>query len=219
VGEVIENSTWVADPYAYVGFVPTWGRGSTERGVDEEYALRGLDYALNDSLVATAASLDQTAANTSAAKFYVAVPDGLPNRANKSIECQLYNSSVALNFTFNNGQQSIRYKSKKLNPVATFDTVSCYKRDRKYCKAVHAYTSLMGAMGQFLLGSLTKSHYGSLSSTQTQIRSSVLMDTKEMQVLSADTPESMIGNISMSDALEELFTNITISFFSNSKFL
>ncbi|KAM0364131.1 hypothetical protein ACHAO7_012148 [Fusarium culmorum] len=220
VGKVIYNSTWSADPYAFVGFVPATG-GSLFglNASEEEYALNGLELALNSSLVATADFLDQTAANTSAAKFYVAVPSDSPSRANKSIECGLYNSSFALNFTFDNGQQDVKYKAKKLNPVAVFDTKTCRDKNLGYCTAAHAYFSIMGAVGQLLLGSLTKSHYGSLFSTQTQIRSSVLMDTKEMQSLIEDTPESMIGNISMSDALEDLFTNATISLFSNSRFL
>ncbi|GKU07092.1 hypothetical protein FLAG1_08861 [Fusarium langsethiae] len=220
VGEIIANSTWSADPYAFVGFVPS-ARGSSfiTNGSDEAYGLNGLEVALNSSLVATAANLDQTGGNTSAAKFYVAVPNDLSSRANKSIECQLYNSSFALNFTFNNGQQNVRYKSNKINPVSSFDTKICRDMDLDYCRATHAYISIMATVGQFLLGSLAKSHYGSLFSTQTQIRSSILMDTKEMQTLNEDTPESMIGNISMSDALEDLFTNVTISLFSNQRFI
>ncbi|OBS23159.1 hypothetical protein FPOA_03715 [Fusarium poae] len=221
VGKMILNSTWSADPYAFVGFVPSSTSGSNyiTNGTDEEYALNGLATAVNSSLVAKAAFLDQTGGNTSAAKFYVAVPNELSRRANKSIECQLYNSSFALNFTFNNGQQNVRYRTEKINPVASFDTKMCRDMDPDYCSATHAYISIMATVGQFLIGTLTRSHYGSLFSTQTQIRSSVLMDTKEMQALNEDTPESMIGNISMSDALEDLFTNVTISLFSNTRLL
>ena len=57
--------------------------------------------------------------------------------------------------------------------------------------------------------------------------SSILMDAKEMQVLGGvnaatdhpTAPDSVIGNISMADALEQLFTNATISLFSNSQLL
>ncbi|PTD02245.1 hypothetical protein FCULG_00012106 [Fusarium culmorum] len=215
VKNFIFSSSW-PDAYAFVGFVPTYGRGPVYNfdDTEENYAYMGLRSALNSSLVTTAA----------AAKLYVAVPDGLRFNgdtywANKTIECQLYNSSFAINFTFNNGQQNIRYKSKQLNRVATLDPSTSHKMDRNYRRATEAYLSLMGAMGQFLLGRLTTYTNGSPVSAQTQIRSSVLMDTNEMYNLKEGRPESMIGNISMSDALEDLFTNFTISLFSHPRFL
>ncbi|RGP68681.1 hypothetical protein FSPOR_5151 [Fusarium sporotrichioides] len=218
VDEVIKNATWSADPHVYVGFVPNL-QGVFSGAQDEEYAINGLEYALNDSLVATASFLDETGGNISAAKFFVSVPDGYSRRANTTLQCELYNSSFALNFTFNNGQQDVKYKTKRINPVAAMNTKRCYDEDYNFCSAVHAYISIMGAVGQFLVGSMTKNHYGSLFSTQTQIRSSVLMDTREMQALNEVTPGPLNGNISMSNALEDLFTNMTISLFSSSRFM
>jgi hypothetical protein len=147
--------------------------------------------------------------------------------ANKSIECSLYNSSYAVNFTFDNGRQNITYKSKRLKGVTSIDAGLNQDTGSSQFNAAVAYIALMDSLGKLLLGSLGISHYGVMRPTQTQIMSSVLMDAKEMQVLGgvnaatdrSEAPESVIGNISMADALEQLFTNATISLFSNSKLL
>ncbi|KAF4950753.1 hypothetical protein FSARC_13097 [Fusarium sarcochroum] len=240
VTDTVKNSTWSANPVGYVGFVPQSRLGgdiSLDLADDvpnaEEYALLGLEGALNTSLISTMATLDKTGRNTSTAKFYVVVPDSPSSTgymvANKSIECALYNSSFAVDFTYNNGQQDISYKTKKLNGVSAANTLTCGNQSPDSCKDLIAYISLMDALGKLLLGSLQISHYGAMSPTQTQIMSSALMDSKEMQALravnSVDASEreeilqSVIGNISISDALEQLFTNATISLFSNSRFL
>ncbi|KAH7227133.1 uncharacterized protein BKA55DRAFT_599159 [Fusarium redolens] len=203
LAEAVNNETCCGDFAGYVGFVPS---GQTMNNTDEGYAL--------------------------AAKLYVAVP-GKPMSssyimANKSIKCQIYNSSYAVNLTFDNCQQNITYKSKRLNGVTSIDAaLTKANTGSSQFNATVAYISLMGSLGKLLLGSLGISHYGVMCPTQTQIMSSVLMDAKEMQVLGdvntetdrSETPESVIGNISMSDTLEQLFTNSTISLFSNSKLL
>jgi hypothetical protein len=200
---------------------------STEEG----YALAGLRGAMNYSLISTVSSIDQTANATSSAKLYVVVPDKPASSsyimANKSIECSLYNSSYAVNFTFDNGRQNITYKSKRLKGVTSIDAGLNQDTGSSQFNAAVAYIALMDSLGKLLLGSLGISHYGVMRPTQTQIMSSVLMDAKEMQVLGgvnaatdrSEAPESVIGNISMADALEQLFTNATISLFSNSKLL
>ncbi|EKJ72312.1 hypothetical protein FPSE_07541 [Fusarium pseudograminearum CS3096] len=208
----------------FVGFVPNGGPG-VGFGV-EECALAGLEYVLNTAKVATTSYLDYTARGPkSAAKVYVAVPNGLNSNpdiygAMKIIECQLYNSSFTANFTFNNGQQDIHYNSTQLNKVTVSNDFEADDMNRKYQGATDAYASLMDAMGQLLLGSLSKVLTSSSTvSIQTWIRSSSLMDTKEMYGLEKGGSGSMIGNISMSDALEDLFANLTISLFSHSQFL
>ncbi|CAG1963029.1 unnamed protein product [Fusarium graminearum] len=225
VREILENSkNQDADTtIVFVGFVPNHGRGNGSSSGVNEYALTGLKYALNES-VATTFRLDYT--ETGPAKFYVALRDETNSNPNvyetmKTIECELYNSSFATNFSFDNGQQNISYTSKKLNPVAfpsDFRSIAMFGSDHWTTKG--AYLSLMNAMGQLVLGTVI--NFGSSNTTnaiQTLIRSSSLMDTKEMYAFKKGRPESMNGNISMSDALEDLFTNLTISLFSHPRFL
>ncbi|KAL5619769.1 hypothetical protein FOVSG1_001991 [Fusarium oxysporum f. sp. vasinfectum] len=228
LAEAVKNETCCGDSVGYVGFVPS---SQTMNSTEEGYALAGLHGAMNYSLISTVSSIDQTANATSSAKLYVVVPDKPASSsyimANKSIECSLYNSSYAVNFTFDNGRQNITYKSKRLNGVTSIDAGLNQDTGSSQFNAAVAYIALMDSLGKLLLGSLGISHYGVMRPTQTQIMSSVLMDAKEMQVLGginaatdrSEAPESVIGNISMADALEQLFTNATISLFSNSKLL
>ncbi|KAM0080783.1 hypothetical protein ACKRZS_007050 [Fusarium odoratissimum] len=228
LAEAVKNETCCGDSAGYVGFVPS---SNTMNSTEEGYALAGLRGAMNYSLISTVSSIDQTANATSSAKLYVVVPDKPASSsyimANKSIECSLYNSSYAVNFTFDNGRQNITYKSKRLKGVTSIDAGLNQDTGSSQFNAAVAYIALMDSLGKLLLGSLRISHYGVMRPTQTQIMSSVLMDAKEMQVLGgvnaatdrSEAPESVIGNISMADALEQLFTNATISLFSNSKLL
>ncbi|KAF9771459.1 hypothetical protein IL306_010902 [Fusarium sp. DS 682] len=230
--QTVKNSTCCGDTAGFVGFVPAF---NVQDKTLEQHALLGLKSALNDSLVSKASTFDRTD-TTKYAKLYVVVPDKPISEhyimANKTIECQLYNTSFAINFTFNNGKQDISYKTKRLNGVSYVDAGLSSKgsKDTSRFHASVAYLSLMDALGRLLLGSLQISHYGVMSPIQTQIMSSVLMDSKELQIVqemnaqqysTGDLPkaESVIGNISIADALEQLFTNVTISLFSNSKFL
>jgi hypothetical protein len=139
--------------------------------------------AMNYSLISSVPSVDRTANATSAAKLYVAVPDKPMSSsyimANKSIECQLYNSSYAVNFTFDNGRQNISYKSRRLNGVISIDaSIGSENTGSSQFNAAVAYISLMDSLGRLLLGNLGISHYGVMRPTQTQIMSSVLMNTK-----------------------------------------
>ncbi|KAI1053456.1 hypothetical protein LB506_012547 [Fusarium annulatum] len=228
LGDTVKNETCCGNSVGYVGFVPS---SNTINRTMEGYALAGLRGAMNYSLISTVASIDQTANATSSAKLYVVVPDKPASSsyimANKSIECALYNSSYAVNFTFDNGRQNITYKSKRLNGITSTDAGLNQDTGSSQFNAAVAYIALMDSLGKLLLGSLGISHYGVMRATQTQIMSSILMDAKEMQVLGGvnaardrpTAPDSVIGNISMADALEQLFTNATISLFSNSQLL
>lgn len=88
-----------------------------------------------------------------------------------------------------------------------------------------AYIALFDAFGQQLVGYLEESHYGPIWSYQTQVAKTVFMDTKELYGYQyymdngkeADTrPEDAMG---MAEALEEVFTNTTLSLFSRKSFL
>ncbi|KAF5253985.1 hypothetical protein FANTH_1167 [Fusarium anthophilum] len=216
LAEAVRNETCCGNSAGYVGFVPS---SNTVNSTEEGYALAGLRGAMNYSLISSLASIDRTANSINSSRLFVVVPD-LPASntttsyimANKTIECALYNSSYAVNFTFDNGQQNISYKSKRLNGVRSSDAGLNEDNDSDRFKAAVAYIALMDSLGKLLLGNLGISHYGVMQPTQTQIMSSVLMDAKEMQVLGGvnaatdrpEAPDSVIGNISMANALEQL---------------
>lgn len=206
----------------YAGFAPTL---STEVKTESGRVLGGLRETLDDSLIMTAPLLDWTAnssaaaINESRAKLYLVVPGNLGRVANKPIECQLYNSSYHTDFNFTNGQQAIQWKQERLNGVSAFHPFSCRHRNSHECDAAVAYLSIMGAFGDFLVGKVMQPPGGASQPSRTLITRSVLMDTKEMQVPFTNLVKSTIGDITMSDALEQLFVNFTISLFSDAKFL
>lgn len=229
--EMVSNSTCCGNKVGYVGFAPSSSAGGSYlfEGTAADYALLGLKGALNSSLVSSMSSFDST--YKGAAKFYVTVPPGPDDvyMANKTIQCALWNASYAVNFTFNNGEQAVSFTSTKLNQQSAEDATAC--TDISKCRGGIAYISLFDALGKLLLGSLSVSHYFVISPVRTQIISSVLMDSSEMQVLrnvntasdsssaSAAPFSSSMDNMSMADALEQVFANVTISMFASSNFL
>jgi hypothetical protein len=214
INGIITNNTF-GDPIKFVAFTPTSEPGYGSYRTEEEYASIGLLSALNYSASPGARTLDYTTTdamvtNKSAARLYFALRSRLSNPTNSLTECQLYNSSYTINFTFNNGQQDISYRSKNINPVSVPDSKDCQHRSHSECRAIFSYLSLMDCLGKLLVGTVTVSPYGITRWNQTQILNTVLTDYREW-----------IGlyNAPMSDALEELFTNLTISLFSNSLYL
>ncbi|KAG5751776.1 hypothetical protein H9Q69_006083 [Fusarium xylarioides] len=215
LAEAVKNETCCGNSAGYIGFVPST---NTVNSTEEGYALAGLRGAMNYSLISSQSTIDETANSINASRLFVVVPDMPASNttisyimANKSIECALYNSSYAVNFTFENGQQNITYKSKRLNGVRSSDAGLNRDKDDDRFNAAVAYIALMDSLGKLLLGNLGISHYGVMQPTQTQIMSSILMDAKEMQVLAGvnaatdrpEVPDSVIGNISMANALEQ----------------
>ncbi|KAH7173160.1 uncharacterized protein B0J16DRAFT_405450 [Fusarium flagelliforme] len=199
--------------------IPSSGSQLLANASNEEKALNALWWTMDSSVVSRLNYLDQLIGMKGAVTFYVAVPGKSPFQAEKPIVCQLYNSAYALNYTFSNDQQHVHYETKKINTVGYMNGKRCDIQDLSLCSASHAYLSLMDAMGHFVRGTLFRSDLGGIDPKETQIKSSVLMETKELQALNEDTSYSSIGNISMADALEELFLNFTISLFSNQKFV
>lgn len=104
------------------------------------------------------------------------------------------------------------------------------------CSAAEtAYIAILHALGIQLVGMIDQSHYGQISSIRTQVMNSVLMDTQELSRMqervdetllsshetptASDTKPMSIANMTMADALEQLFVNITLSLFSDPYFL
>jgi hypothetical protein len=215
INNMITDNTF-GDPIKYVGFTPTREPGSRRNRTEEEYAFTGLLGVLNYSMPPGAPTLDYTTmdaterTNKGAAKLYAGVRRALSDPTYNLTECQLYNSSFTVNFTFNNGQQDISYRSKRINQVSVLDWKNCQYRGYSECSAVFAYLSLMDCFGKLLVGIVTGSPEGITQGNQTQIFSTVLTDYREWRGT---------YNVPMSNAMEQLFTNFTISLFSNPLFL
>ncbi|KAM0491840.1 hypothetical protein ACHAP8_010344 [Fusarium lateritium] len=193
----------------------------------EDVAIEGLHAALNETLVDEAPSLDTTPYElfrnwnkADPAAFYVVTPSGLNLQAENTIKCQLYNSSYSVNFTFDNGLQDIKYEIKILNGISVQDGSECrFGKQWQECNPVTAYLSLMNAIGGLLLGA--KWHVGDnvYGAMRTRIGSTTLVDSPDMHTFYREKPRSPIKEMPMGDTLEELFTNVTISIFSESQFL
>ena len=89
-----------------------------------------------------------------------------------------------------------------------------------------AYTSILDALGNILIGYLADYGKGAIYPQRTQIMSTVLMGSMELQgSLGASkgtnglVEQLSIANMTLSEALEQIVLNATLSLFSDSYFL
>jgi hypothetical protein len=232
INEIIGDYSKYAGNISYVGFVPTQSRYhtmpySTYMRKPEDYAIEGLHEALNSTLVDTAESLDTTAyelfrywGEADPAAFYVVTPSRVGWQAENTIKCQIYNSSYSTNFTFDNGLQDIKYEIKTLNGISVRDGGECSSGKQLHeCNPVTAYLSLMNAVGGLFLGARWNRGNNVYVSQRTMVGSTTVIGSPDMHAFYIEKPKSPIKEMSMGDTLEELFTNVTISIFSDSQFL
>ncbi|KAH7186164.1 uncharacterized protein B0J16DRAFT_305840 [Fusarium flagelliforme] len=207
----------------YAGFVPVSENKSSsasEEGQWHGYAIEGLYNILDETYYTpeidfTANVTDRNPGGKSAT-FFVLTPDRPGGRANKTIECQLYNATYSANITFDNGLQDIKYKTEKLNGVSVYDTRDCVSKPGSRCNPVTAYLTIMAAMGTIVVGTQRDGGF----TERTRISQTVLLDSPDMHMTYYDEkPKSLIGNLSMPYALEQLFENVTTSLLSDSQFL
>lgn len=149
----------------------------------------------------------------------------------KTIECGLFNSSYTVDFNFVNGYQNISVCNlTRLNGLTGSPGVHA-PEPSKYCSdsvistwsnptaPTSSHIAMMAALGRLLNGWLP--HMSSIA-FGTQITSSVLMDTQEMMNARYSMPDNLpasIANMSLTQALEEVFINATLSLFSDTSFL
>lgn len=225
--EQISNLTAAADQggsaLSFAAFVPT------ESGTFTGSAIQGLNETLQGKT--SPSTLDNSEESDYARLYVVTPPWPVPDSsrssssawalvANTTIECRLYNTSYTTNFTFTNGEQTVEWNKTLLNGVNILSASS-------YAGAINstqgaAYLSMLMALGNLLVGQVINSHYGIITTTDTRILSTVLTEVRELQILQVATDTSdplTIANMSMADALEEVFTNATLSLFSDSYFL
>lgn len=203
---------------------------------ETDAALSGLRYTLAgksyEAEVPSMLSFD--AVSEDHGRIYVAINDSFDGNfgkpAYKIIECGLYNMSYNVVFAFSNWQPSLAIaNTTRLNGVASKAALTMCRSDTAWASVclpeAMAYIALFDAFGQQLVGYLEESHYGPIWSYQTQVAKTVFMDTKELYKYQyymdngkeADTrPDDAMG---MAEALEEVFTNTTLSLFSRKSFL
>lgn len=201
ISKIIANHSNSAGNVTYVGFVPTASRSesTTPFAVKtwEDYAIEGLYRALNYTLVYTAPTLDTTAfemdrglGENSPATFFVVTPGKQGGQAKNTLKCQLYNSSYAINFTFDNGLPDITYKTERLNGVTTLAADDChFGRQLHHCNPVTAYFSLMNGMGELLVGAQWHSGKGVYPTQRTDIGLTTLVESPDMNYFHYERPK------------------------------
>lgn len=231
--EQVSNLTAVyqgGSSWSYVAFVPagagTFNETAAEVGI-EKAAIDGLNETMQGDI--SASTLDPNSAFDHARLYVVTPPWPVPSSvaafsvaANVTIECGLYNTSYTANFTFNNGDHNIEWNKTQLNGVTMSSATGPSTDGSVNSTQGTAYLSMLMALGDLLVGEVQSSHYGIVTTTKTLVLNTVLSETRELQILQtvSGTSEPLtIANMSMADALEEMFTNATLSLFSDAYFL
>lgn len=218
--------------WSYVSFVPS-SVSASYRSTDDALINVGAVDGLNETLdySSTPETIDPNAGFDHARLYVVVPPWPLPGgddvaafsiAANKTIECGLYNASYTANFTFNNGAHSIEYNKTQLNGITMNSSAGASYDGGVSSVAGTAYMAMLMSLGNLLVGELMSSHYGVVTAFNTLVLNTVLSETKELQVLQtvSGTSEPLtIANMSMADALEDMFSNATLSLFSDAYFL
>lgn len=208
----------------YVGFAPNC-LSSSDADCDTNdtvAAISGLGRTLNSEVSSGNMPFDYV--STDYAKLYIVAPD--PTLAYTgdnftTIRCGLFNSSYSGTITFINGQQVLDFSISRKEGLLTNPALS-WDSSQASCDSIAAYLSIFDALGRILLGMIRISHYGFATPDRTQILTSVLMQTRELQQLPEINREQApltIANMSMTEALEQIFTNATLSLLSDSYFL
>ncbi|KAH0597835.1 hypothetical protein MHUMG1_04207 [Metarhizium humberi] len=223
---------------------PNFGAGSTEKSFfsfvpqhplvlrkneTDDWKLRtllGLQAILDKAGSAMLATVDGLEDPRSPCWFYVGFPI-VQGYANRTIQCGLYNSSYDVEWKFSNGQQTTTVRNMtRLNPVSRANA------DNKLMYYANGtpdvpYVAVMDALGALLMGWIQSSRFGVMWPSRTQILSTVLTQTYEMQHLRHSAlklvpiePQSPHKtNLTMVEAMEQLVTNISLSLFSVGDFL
>lgn len=223
--------------WSYVAFVPAQAGSFNVTPAEEGIATAAID-GLNATMQTgtssgsssgSPATVDQNSAFDHARLYVVVPPWPVPSdvsawsvAANTTIECGLYNASYAANFTFENGDHDVAWNRTLLNGVTMASVTGDSSDGSVNSTQGTAYISMLMALGDLLVGEIMSSHYSVVSTFDTLVLNTVLSETRELQILQAvsGTSEPLtIANMSMADALEDMFTNATLSLFSDAYFL
>lgn len=142
------------------------------------------------------------------------------------LNCSLYNSTYRVNFTFQEGTQTVAILDVNItNPIRPLWNTELRTGGQHVSQADVAnmnYQALMDSLGRRLVGDISRD--GEVY--QTQILRTELAFTKEMYpvynltgYVSADSNASQWYGKPLATAIENLFQNMTLSLFSRSEFL
>lgn len=220
-------------PGPFVSFVP---RECDSASNETDKAICGLNLVLDRSATGYRGSTQFDSVSQDHARMYVAVPEKPEGNtgwhANKTIECGLFNKSYEVEFSSGNGQlKTAIKKATRLNGVAGDDA-----RTRSMCDGQShrpsicypdsiSYIALLHALNMQLTGYLQQSPYGHISAHLTQVDKTIFMDTKELYrsqyfMNHGTNPDTVPADaMGITQALEEVFTNATLSLFSSASFL
>lgn len=202
----------------FVGWVPHPNPHSEDDTSIKVSALRGLNHTLIASsgpwALADIVSSDY-------ARLYVAFPaSSIPPPA--PIECGLYNSSFHVKFNFSDGHQDLQIiNTTRVNAISINRPYDCDAWDGSpgSCGAAESsYIYVLGALAAYVIGRVERRELGLSYAVGTHVMGSIFTQTQELHKIFNEEPLS-IANVSMAAALEKVFTNATLSLFSDSYFL
>lgn len=168
--------------------------------------------------------------NSSAANLFIApmhVSANMTNIEAFPLNCSLYNASYAVNFTFQQGVQTISVLEVNLtNPIAPLLITPQRLHGQNASGNVGInmnYQAIMDSLGRLLIGDIGRT--GDVY--QTQILQTELAFTREMYPIFTGglDPASINSTTSkwyqrpLAEAVEDLFQNMTLSLFSRNDFL
>ncbi|KAN0096013.1 hypothetical protein V8E51_014818 [Hyaloscypha variabilis] len=211
IGDAIVNSTLVE--LTYVAFVPHLKEILADPYTTESIDLVSSDHARLYATTLRSEAVDSTGTLSFSASEY------------ETIECGLYNTSYVVNFTLSNGQQEVIVTNmSQLNGVNS--SIWCNLEIDIFVPCAEdgmAYNSIMDALGNILIGWLASN---GIDPRRTQIMSTVLMESIELQGIlrrydstNGLSEQLSIANMTLSEALEQIVLNATLSLFSDSYFL
>ncbi|KAG8422064.1 hypothetical protein J3459_010732 [Metarhizium acridum] len=211
---------------SFFSFVPQHPPALRKNETDDRKlrTLRGLQAILDKA--GFAMTVDNLEDPTSPCWFYFGFPIA-QGYANRTIQCGLYNSSYDVEWKYSNGEQTTTVRNMtRLNPV------SAANADNKLMYYANGrpdvpYVAVMDALGALLMGWIQSTRFGVLWASRTQILSTVLTQTYEMQhlrhsalkIVPVEPQSSHETNLTMVEAMEQLVTNISVSLFSVEDFL
>ncbi|KAJ9222271.1 hypothetical protein DTO169C6_5400 [Paecilomyces variotii] len=150
------------------------------------------------------------------------------------LQCSLYNTSYNTNFTYVNGEQTVNISlGGVLNSIPylggllyswTGPTIATSPNMFSSLETF-AYQSVMESFNRLLVGSISYSFLGTADSLSgvyqtapnTSVLSTALSETPELSFLNGDGSTSVPNTESLSDAIEHMFQNITVSLMSLSQ--
>lgn len=213
------------NPATFVAFVPAsiYEDPGGTNGTLEDHILSGFNTSLGATGIRQPSTVDMVSKDYARLLFYVYPPNGSKNASQCTVECGFFNSSYQTTVRFDNNKQTVNIRNiSRLNAIYSNDnaTEAAEIDVEKFFAQVY-----LTAFASPLIGSVMYSHYGASSELLTTVFSTVLMQTRELNSGPPDSQplepyeKSLIGDISLAEAVEQLSHNVSLSLFSDPHFL